>query len=175
MRQSGVGGPEIRHRCSDAVDTSGVLNKGNSQWSADADFKPEFCGKPRRHSNQMKHAPSPRASRPLVWSVCSVRCLYGVPCKPRFERFCISLRVASWNLWLLVHYRGNPSSKVGTTSLQAVNTRQLASRVPDYRMCEGHLRGHTDEWMECLEREGLHFVSKLTFYGIRGVKKPTHK
>lgn len=120
------------------------LKRVGTELRFGADFKPEFCGKPRRHSHHMKHAPSPRAPGPLVRSVCPVRCLYGVPCKPSFELFCVSLSLASWNLWLLVHYRGSSSSKVGTTSLQAVNTRQLASQVPDYRIYEGHLHGHAD-------------------------------
>lgn len=47
----------------------------------------------------------------LVWSVCSVQCLYGVPCKPSFEFFYTSLSLASWILCLLVHYQGNSHLK----------------------------------------------------------------
>lgn len=34
-----------------------------------------------------------------------------------FEFFCICLNLASWNLWLLVHYQGKSRSKMRTTSM----------------------------------------------------------
>lgn len=94
----------------------------DSKWSTQSftsaqTFKPKVHGKPSRHRKQMERALAVGLSVSLVQSVCSVQCLYGVPCKPSLEFACISLSVASWNLWLLVHYQGNSSSEVGTTSI----------------------------------------------------------
>lgn len=118
--QQDLGGPEIRGWFSDSIETLGVFQQQgfrtvNTKLNDSAE--PKVCGKPRMKGIRW-NTPSPWASPVyLLWSVCPLQWLYGVPCKPSFEFPCISLSLASRNLWLSVHYQGNSSFEVGTTSI----------------------------------------------------------
>lgn len=53
----------------------------------------------------------------LMWSLCSIQDLYGVPCKASLTFPGSSLHITSWNLWLAVHYQEDSSSEVGAASI----------------------------------------------------------
>lgn len=118
----GCGWTRIQGSFSDSVETSGFLNSRNSKWPTQSltlgqILNPSFVGKQEGTVIKWNTCSRRGPLSSLMWSVCSVQGLYRVLCKPSFEFFYISLSLASWNLWLLVHYQGNSPSKEGATSI----------------------------------------------------------